>query len=468
MEVNYNFGDETPKKKVCISLSSSQIETCVEKVSSFNIEQTVDKIPPEILRQIFFNLPISDLLLSANCVCRRFHEIISDPTFLKYKKLYFMYRAEVKSAETDVKHNIIGPNRFLLQLDKAFSSVCWSTVYNEFPKLKEQQFSQLTERLSRLPHYETVCSFLQSNLLSQSCFENPTTWNYVCVLILLCDDVSSIKSLLYRLTRPPEIINRMVTVEFFYCVLLHVTAVNKHLNIMSRLCYNIYYALYLFENRQNNFMLTYEQQRIVNYDLDLTKSDFVRIMAFAGTGKTTTLIEYIKNRPQLQFLVIFYNKSLQEAAQKKFKLDNAVFRTMHSIAYEACKIKTVYDEKKRRRLELFNSDLREMVKNGGGVTGIPIVSVATLIKKTFTNFLSSDDEKIANVHAPQKRRCCVRKKSELDVIDVDITDEQKDQLVEYANEVWVKMRNPQDTSIPITHDGYLKVSIQYSSHYGRG
>lgn len=34
----------------------------------------------------------------------------------------------------------------------------------------------------------------------------------------------------------------------------------------------------------------------------------VKIVAFAGTGKTSTLVEYTKKRPGLRFLNIVFNK----------------------------------------------------------------------------------------------------------------------------------------------------------------
>jgi F-box protein 18 (helicase) len=43
--------------------------------------------------------------------------------------------------------------------------------------------------------------------------------------------------------------------------------------------------------------------------LNPTSSDVIKIVAFAGTGKTTTLIHLCKENPGLKFLVVMYNRS---------------------------------------------------------------------------------------------------------------------------------------------------------------
>ena len=48
--------------------------------------------------------------------------------------------------------------------------------------------------------------------------------------------------------------------------------------------------------------ITSEQKEII--DGDLLPGETLKIMAFAGTGKTTTLVEYTKKRPGMRFLYI--------------------------------------------------------------------------------------------------------------------------------------------------------------------
>ena len=61
-------------------------------------------------------------------------------------------------------------------------------------------------------------------------------------------------------------------------------------------------------------LLTAEQEEIVNSSLDSFK-----INAVAGSGKTTTLLEYAKKNSHLKILYLAYNKSLQIELQEKLK-----------------------------------------------------------------------------------------------------------------------------------------------------
>ena len=84
--------------------------------------------------------------------------------------------------------------------------------------------------------------------------------------------------------------------------------------------------------KENQVNLTEEQKAIVEHDNNL------RINAFAGTGKTTTLLEYSKRRPNSRILYIAFNRSVKEEAIKKFHkegLNNVTIETAHSLAYKA-------------------------------------------------------------------------------------------------------------------------------------
>ena len=78
-------------------------------------------------------------------------------------------------------------------------------------------------------------------------------------------------------------------------------------------------------------ILTKEQEEIINSD----KLSF-KINAVAGSGKTTTLLEYAKRNSHLKILYLAYNKSLQTSLQEKLKEYNLPFMhisTIHSLAY---------------------------------------------------------------------------------------------------------------------------------------
>jgi F-box protein 18 (helicase) len=80
------------------------------------------------------------------------------------------------------------------------------------------------------------------------------------------------------------------------------------------------------------FELTQEQKDIVS--CDLLPGQILKVIAFAGTGKTSILVEYAKARPHMRFLYIAFNKSVQNEARKKFP-SNVTAKTSHAIAFRS-------------------------------------------------------------------------------------------------------------------------------------
>jgi F-box protein 18 (helicase) len=77
-------------------------------------------------------------------------------------------------------------------------------------------------------------------------------------------------------------------------------------------------------------MLTGEQIAIVN------STGNIKINAVAGSGKTTTLIEYARARPTERILYLAFNKAVKLEAEKKFAekgITNVKIETAHSLAY---------------------------------------------------------------------------------------------------------------------------------------
>lgn len=78
--------------------------------------------------------------------------------------------------------------------------------------------------------------------------------------------------------------------------------------------------------------LTEEQYNIINSNAN------IKINAVAGSGKTTTIIEYSKSRPKKsKILYLAFNKSVKTEAEEKFRklgLKNVKVETAHSLAYK--------------------------------------------------------------------------------------------------------------------------------------
>lgn len=77
-------------------------------------------------------------------------------------------------------------------------------------------------------------------------------------------------------------------------------------------------------------MLTREQEAIIN------STGNIKINAVAGSGKTTTLLEYAKARPQQKILYLAFNKAVKLEAEKKFAAAGCTHvkvDTAHSLAF---------------------------------------------------------------------------------------------------------------------------------------
>lgn len=103
-----------------------------------------------------------------------------------------------------------------------------------------------------------------------------------------------------------------------------------------------------------------EQEAIINASFD----KIMLIMAYAGTGKSTTLKEYCKARPSASFLYFVFSKDMKTEAKESFKeVLNVNITTFHALAFAAIGkeyMDRLEDELKPFHLEkYFNSDISE-------------------------------------------------------------------------------------------------------------
>lgn len=113
----------------------------------------------------------------------------------------------------------------------------------------------------------------------------------------------------------------------------------------------------------------------------------IKLVAFAGTGKTTTLVGYAQARPQARILYLCYNKSVEVAAKQKFPL-NVTCKTAHGLAFGAVGTKYKHKLGNLRLTDIaraINSQNWELVRS---------------VQETLNNYLASADEKIGLFHFP--------------------------------------------------------------------
>lgn len=183
-------------------------------------------------------------------------------------------------------------------------------------------------------------------------------------------------------------------------------------------------------------ILTKEQQEII--ETDLTKGQTMKIVAKAGTAKTTTLREYAKARPNESFLYLAFNKSVAVEATETFP-KNVTCKTTHSVAYG----KFGFKYKDKLGFDLKPYILKEKMY-------IKSFAVANYLIACLNNFLTSSDPVPAIKHLVLKSD-----KSE-DEYFLDKSDGEIEYLLPKLTELWVKMQDVK-SDIPMVHDGYLKL-----------
>lgn len=108
-------------------------------------------------------------------------------------------------------------------------------------------------------------------------------------------------------------------------------------------------------------ILTDEQKKII--DLIQNNIQKLKINAFAGTGKTTTLLEITKANPNKKTLYLAFNKSIANEAKQKFSSNTDVYTT-HALAYKYTVIPNNYTVGNIKAVELmdkYNIQYKEAV-----------------------------------------------------------------------------------------------------------
>lgn len=139
--------------------------------------------------------------------------------------------------------------------------------------------------------------------------------------------------------------------------------------------------------------LTKEQYEIIN------STGNIKINAVAGSGKTTTIIEYAKARPKnSKILYLAFNRSVKLEAVKKFAdngLGNVKVETAHSLAYKHIVFKHGYTVKPQGYKTNEIVELLNLQGNGEKHTEY---IVANHINKFIAYFCNSDKQKVQDLN----------------------------------------------------------------------
>jgi hypothetical protein len=191
--------------------------------------------------------------------------------------------------------------------------------------------------------------------------------------------------------------------------------------------------------------LTEEQSKAVDL---FGSSRSLKISAFAGTGKTSTL-KALADSTRKRGLYLAFNSSIAKEAAAKFP--RAVdCRTTHSVAFRA-----VPDEYRGNNAKLTDAlhgnyvaqQLRLEEIAVGRVTLKPR-ALAYLATKTVQRFCQSADTEVLVDHVPLSGK--------LDRIESRYKRQFKSYISELSAHLWSRAMDPSDP-VPLGHDGYLKL-----------
>ncbi|XP_039096318.1 F-box DNA helicase 1 isoform X2 [Hyaena hyaena] len=420
----------------------------------------IRSLPSEVLRHVFAFLPVEDLYSNVSLVCRFWRELVSDPLFIPWKKLYYRYLMNEEQAVSKVDGILLNSG-----IEKE-SDLCVLNLirYTATTKCSPsvdpgRALWSLRDHLL-LPEAEACVRQHLPDLYAAAAGVN--VWALVAAIILLSSSVNDIQQLLFCLRRPSSTVTVPDIMETLYCIAVLLYAMReKGINISNRIHYNIFYCLYLQENsctqaaeikeepsiwpgKKTTIQLTHEQQLILSHKMEPLQ--VVKIMAFAGTGKTSTLVKYAEKWSESRFLYVTFNKSIAKQAELVFP-SNVICKTFHSMAYGHVGRK--YQLKKK--LNLFK--LTPFMVNSVLAEGKGGFIRAKLVCKTLENFFASADEELTIDHVPiwcknsQGQRVMVEQSEKLNgVLE--------------ASRLWDNMRKLgecKEEAYQMTHDGYLKL-----------
>ncbi|XP_041110648.1 F-box DNA helicase 1 [Polyodon spathula] len=418
----------------------------------------ISHLPEELLMSIFSHLPAQDLYQHISVVCQRWRAIVNDPLFVPWKKLYFQYRKGKSEAVKEIEQ-ILSDNHITEK-----EQLCVMNLVKYMSQFKHSRSTQPEAVLKCLKDhylYPQAEACISNRMPEEKIDGAVNVWAAFALIVLLSDGMRDVHSLVTSLRRPSSTLSLSQISEMLHCMAALLFAMRENgINISSRFHYNLFYALHLMENctpfsrTQESgkaasgvaeINLTHEQQQILNHEI--TKGHVVKIMAFAGTGKTSTLIKYAQQRPHLRFLYAAFNKSVAVQAKRLFP-SNVDCKTIHSMAYQ----QVGYMYKKYKKLNM-NSCVKPfsvawvLPEGRGGFVR------AKLVTQTLQTFFASADRTITTDHVPMQ---CKNTRGEMELVEHT----EKLKIADDADGLWEKMKwlkETKESSYHMTHDGNLKL-----------
>lgn len=194
------------------------------------------------------------------------------------------------------------------------------------------------------------------------------------------------------------------------------------------------------------FAPTAEQTVAIDY---FKTGKHLKIAAFAGSGKTSTL-QFLAHTNQNRGLYLAFNKSIAEEAKEKFPF-HVDCRTTHSIAVRYVRGLADYAGSKFFTSINANQLAQMLVLNDLAVDRHIVLTgpqQAHLLLRAIKRFCNSADDQIEEKHVELTGKLLASgSATQAQMIEW---------IVERGRALWQRMVEPSD-AIPMGHDGYLKV-----------
>ncbi|XP_034433556.1 F-box DNA helicase 1 [Hippoglossus hippoglossus] len=415
----------------------------------------IDDLPVEVLRQVLGYIPAQDLYRSISLVCHHWRSIVQDTKFLPFKKQYYRYMMREKDAELEMLSNLKDSSI----TDPALSQhsirhlVVLMAQHKVGERVSPEDVLVCVKKHRLFPEAEASIRLRIPDI--QKYFnhgsEGPNPCAAMAIILILSENVGDVQDLVSLLSGCMS--HSAITEYLSHMAMMLLALERSQIQISNRLHYNIYYVLHLMENgpfsvgsTQNGLpqiQLTCEQQHILSHDIQ--DDHVVKIIAFAGTGKTTTLVKYAEQRPHLRFLYVAFNKSVACEAERRFP-KNVDSKTVHSLAFSD--VGRMYHNRKKLTFNLKPFTISSVLPKGrGGFTK------AKVLTTTLNTFMASADPTISTSHVPSTHVTSLGKRT-------IIKDDEKLLVVHDARTIWNKMKDLDEKRAQayyMTHDGYLKL-----------
>ncbi|XP_029521826.1 F-box DNA helicase 1 [Oncorhynchus nerka] len=410
----------------------------------------VDDLPEEVLMLVLSLLPAEDLYCNVSLVCQRWRNIVTQSLFVPWKKLYYRYTKKEIDAVKEI-NAILETHRIIKDDQESILHIVeFMAQYKPSQKVKPESVLQSVRTHCLFPQAEACIKHRLPKL--EGIEGGPNPWAAMALMLVLCDGVGDVLDLVVCLRSCLP--SASAITEYLSAMATMLLAMRRNdINISNRWHYNIFYVLHLMENAlptaitnqsgRAQVQVTHEQQQILNHDIH--RDHVVKIMAFAGTGKTTTLIRYAQQRPHHHFLYMAFNKSVATQAQRCFP-SNVDCRTVHSMAFGA--VGKRYQELKKLSSNVKPFSVAWVLPKGSG--GFVNAKVVTL---TLNAYMASADTHITPNHVPNTYK---NTHGKMTVPDCNA----KRMFARDAQRIWDKMVALEETreyAHHMTHDGYLKL-----------